>query len=452
MLTYAGIPLSLATSPVALAIERAISPRDVVSFEETTWPGRNRLGWTVPGYLPSRPPVRAGVLHWPRDASRFAVGYFLASDNQLSQIRSLLATQGYTRQPLVMSQEDQTRQTVQSITASLWMLPPRPLFQITGHNGLYLLTLVDDRYFWAARDANFDVDMPESWSELMNAIATSLNVTLTADAITGAYLSAPKDLISHYESPSMLLDAVAYNTGLRIVANLDGSIVAQDPVTAAASLRAQLNHPVMGGGAFAFQQAAPFDLSALLPASVTVTFSPVRYTTPTCDPYVVVVTLASLALPELAGIAGHSGSKTFHDSALPAYSDGGALLNGAELTALATQIATDWYRFQLADRDVKFAGIVPWQPEGLSDCVEWTYRKNEVSTRVQRPAWDDRTEELLHAGTYGSNFDLTPSAAVRVPPNAAISPEGYLSGFVQVRDDAGELVDGAPVWVQDLNS
>jgi len=164
------------------------------------------------------------------------------------------------------------------------------------------------------------------------------------------------------------------------------------------------------------------------------------------------VQLADLALPELAGVVGHPGSKTFHDSAFPAYDDAGNLLNGAELTALAKQIATDWYRFQLGSLDTKFVGIVPWKPEALSDSVEWTYRKGEVSTRVRRPAWDDHTEELLHAGSWGSNFDATPAAVVRVPPGAATNAKGYQQGFLQVRDQDGALVDGPPVWTQNLNT
>lgn len=454
MLTYAGIPLSLPTPAVASAVEQSISLREVVSFEDVTWPGRNRTGWTVPGFLASRQTVRVSTLYWPRGASRFAIGFFLCTLNQLTKIRAVLASQGYSAQPLTISQENASRNTAASITASMWLLPPRPLFQIAGRNGLYLLTLVDGRYFWDQYDANIDVLTSTTWSGLYGSIASELGVSLSTSAIASAYLSPPKDLTAHYESPAMLLDAVAYNTGMRIVAGLNGGITAQDPVTAAANLKAQLNYAVRGGGAFAFQQSSPVspDLNALLPSSVTVTFSAVRYVTPTCDPYVVVVSLASLALPELAGVTGHAGSKTLHDSALPAYDDSGALLNGSELAALAKQIATDWYRFQLGNQDVKFIGIVPWTPEALSESVEWTYRKGDVSTRVQRPAWDDRTEELLHAGSYGSNFDVQQSAAVRVPSNPAQNALGYYSGFLQVRNDAGVLVDGPPVWVQNLNA
>lgn len=459
-ISYAGVPLSAPTAATALAVEQAVPTRDLYPFQRWSWAGRNRTGWTFPGFTADRP-VKVGSLHWPcNSASRWAVGHFLATESQLNQIRPLVYTGAnkYESANLVLSDG------VNTLTTALWMLPPRPLFQITGSNPTYLLTLVDDRYFWwqAAGNTNVDVFDATSWLALSGQVETALSIAMTLDATPAAYMVPPKDLIAHYEYLPLLLDAIHYNTGRRVVRQTNGTLLGQNPVNAAASAAAQAalaTNPTnpwkkMAGGNFLFAaNQNPTDIFPLLPESVTVTFSPVRYVTVTCEPFTVNVTLASLALPELGGATpGYAGTKVFHDSALPAYDDSGNLLNGAELTALATQIATDWYRFQLGSLDTVYNGIVPWVMDALHDSVEWTHRDDLITTRVQRPAWDDLTEETLHAGSYGSNFDLTPNAGIRIPANATRSG-GYVSGYLQVKDPTtGQLVDGPLVWTQNFNA
>lgn len=62
----------------------------------------------------------------------------------------------------------------------------------------------------------------------------------------------------------------------------------------------------------------------------------------------------------------------------------GSVTNAAALAALATQVAKDWYLYQIGKLDIVFAGLAPWTPEGTSDYVEWTQTNDMVSTRVQR--------------------------------------------------------------------
>jgi hypothetical protein len=71
--------------------------------------------------------------------------------------------------------------------------------------------------------------------------------------------------------------------------------------------------------------------------------------------------------------------------------------NQTTLTNLAQQFAIDWYTSQTAPFDIVFAGIVAWQPAGLSDSIEWTYLRDKVCTRVQRPSYNDNVESVLRA-------------------------------------------------------
>jgi len=91
---------------------------------------------------------------------------------------------------------------------------------------------------------------------------------------------------------------------------------------------------------------------------------------------------------------------------------GGGIQNLTELQNLTKQVATDWYRFQVAGMDWKYAGIIPWQPDALHDCVEWAYTAEggpsgagDCFTRVQRPPLDDLMSELEHGGGFTDSVE-----------------------------------------------
>src|ERR1700687_2344884 len=183
-LSYANVPLAVPDAALLAWVSNNISTRDVFDFQRRLHPGPG-LAWSAfPGQRRARH-VKPNTLYWPVGASRFAVGYFFATDNQLTQIRQQVAASGdstnYSAQPLVL--DDGKRPVV---TTKLFMLPPRPLAQIAGANGLYLLTLVDDRYFWWERTADIQVasDGTTTWASLISSIATGLSVTLAPDTIS----------------------------------------------------------------------------------------------------------------------------------------------------------------------------------------------------------------------------------------------------------------------------
>lgn len=130
------------------------------------------------------------------------------------------------------------------------------------------------------------------------------------------------------------------------------------------------------------------DLPALLPARVKVRFARSDGHVIESGVYPITVTLVDLALPEFAGIDGFDGMAIVNSAVTY---DG---TNAAELQALAEQLATDWYRWRTGDVDAKYSAVVDWPLEAHSDHVEWTYRLDEVSTRVQRPVWNEVLEDL----------------------------------------------------------
>src|ERR1051326_8165893 len=91
--TYGGIPLSIPTPEVIAWVEKYVSPEELLIFDPPASGGPAAWARTQPLPLP---PVQLGKFFYPMNgAANFAVGYFLATDNQLQQIRPL-AAQTYT--------------------------------------------------------------------------------------------------------------------------------------------------------------------------------------------------------------------------------------------------------------------------------------------------------------------------------------------------------------------
>ena len=408
--SYAGANLIAFTAEMAAIVESRISLEDVLEFQaDLIWPGKNITNWTFPGHLPNRG-VRVGSLYWPTGASHYALSHWIVDDQTLNQISQQVYSEGsylagaYQPQPLVISQCDPFGNVINSITASMFLISAHPLFQIPGMLGMWLLTLVDDRYWWWLRDTGSIqiVEDTTTWVNLFTDLGAALDVTITTDPIPSAYLYPSIGFTANYERSPIMLDAVAYNVGQRIVRQLNGTVLSRNPVNALSDQNTDLANPAaaqMRGG-FKFRYTAGTanqDFPGILPYQVRVTFPQESGGVPESTLYVVDVTLASLNLADFTGVTTNAETQTFHDTAMYVGT------NSAELLALAQQIATDWYRWQVQRIDAAWDGIIPWVPDAMDDYVEWHHGPDDVSTRVQRGPLNDMTEELLHASaTYGS--------------------------------------------------
>ncbi len=255
-LTLGGVKLLVPSPATTAEVEGRISHRHVYQAgvphaDVRTWPGRNRLSWPWPGYIPHPPRIRPGILHWPPTASRWSVYHGLASGAQLALLRvAAYGAKGtaYNALPLILADG----RTGKTISPSLYLLPCRPVFQSGTGNRRYLVTAVDARYFWWEKAAAITVTAgTTTWASLISAIASALGVTITVDSIAAAYLKPPADFTANYEALPLLLDAVCACIGQRLVAKLDGTFVTQNPLTAKASKDAQSKKwPSVAGGQF----------------------------------------------------------------------------------------------------------------------------------------------------------------------------------------------------------
>jgi len=423
--TYAGVPLLTPTETALDKVRRLIDPADFVPWSKNET-GKNRRHWTIAGGVTNRP-VKVGTLYWPTGASRWAVGYFLASGNQLAQIRRQVYAGGsYSSQPLVLS--DGKR----SLATNLWMLTPRPVGAVPKFNGIYLLVLVDDRYFWWQKTPGYvSVTPGTTFQSLLTSVASYSGLYISQDQVASPYQYASPSLTQRYEDLPPLLDTIAYNCGQRLVRGLDGSVKLWNYASSSAQVQSNsyVSRPVQAGGSLAVTPSAGADAAPILPQAVQVAFVYESNQAPTTQVQNVSVTLASLtpsgqSLSSLAGMITNTSTKTFREAAAADFTNG-SWNNQTECQNLTTQIAVDWYQYQTASLDIVFAGVHNWTPEGLSDSIEWIYRQNEVHTRVQRPPLNDVVEELLHStvlGTRGTDPLTTNSLLVRYTDNSLNIP------------------------------
>lgn len=129
-----------------------------------------------------------------------------------------------------------------------------------------------------------------------------------------------------------------------------------------------------------------FGRSANLPARLGVAF-PADPGDPEASKVLETVALATL--PGFADAQGSPGTRIWTEA------DGGAIAPGAR-AALTRQVALDHAGWHAVGHDLRLAGVVAWEPEAHTEAVVWTYRDDDVSTRLGSGPVDDDPVELAH--------------------------------------------------------
>ena len=181
----------------------------------------------------------------------------------------------------------------------------------------------------------------------------------------------------------------------------------------------------------------PNDIPYAVPASVSVVFP--RPTN--VGSYVVAVTLASLDLPEFAGVAGAPCVKVLRDDTPAPDDGGGGATNAAALGDLADQAAEDWYLWQLGRAEARWEGADPWLMEAHTEVVEFRHETGRVSTRTARGPLRDHYAGQLPGPPPGPAYVLVLAA-----PSGGVPYRGVLStpvGFAW--EDSSAVVDARAI-------
>lgn len=418
MITYGGVALEIPRDTFRAELASNFSLAELVEFQSPEWTGLPG-GWKHPDFKGQRN-VRLGRLSWPRGASKWAVGHFLVHASKLEIIRRAAYTgtnnsAGVLPLPLVLADSNDDAD-LKKITTDLYMLPPRPLLQWDtleqpDPGAMYLLTLVDARFWWWSKGAEIAItERTTTWEQLYAAIGTALGVTITVDAIPASYQYPPVDLQCRYDYLPLLLDAVAFSVGQRIVRQLDGTVHAvnaSNAWTTQNELWAFASGCWHSGGDFNFDRTQPNqDLPPLVPAQVRVAF-PIHIQDPaspdSLEEVIVTKHLVELGLSQFTGISAKLDAKVIRSTAVAWLDNPGdtTAANNTELSNLATRIAKDWYQWQLGYTSRVFTSILEWDGDAFADYVEWEAFP-ESKTTVCRETMNGLETITYHASRYGA--------------------------------------------------
>jgi hypothetical protein len=428
---------------------------------------RSGVGLPRPNYPPPTQP-RLQSLYWPTGASRWARGYFLADDTTKTQIvraagLSSAGTGSDTTITLQFGDDSSSENPI--FSASMYLLPPRPVSAQEGSGRVWVLPLVDVRYWWQFADSgNLSLTSSSTWATLFSSLGSGLiGGGLNPDMVNAAYLVPDwEELNRAYENVAVMLDAAAASVGHRVVRGWDGSQATQTKATADTKLNAnqQIAATLQAGAEFS-------DESGDFPAQVRVTFPKFSQGVGYCGG-----DLYTYTNGPGGGVVTNNTEKVIHSSCYADFSSGsGTPSNDTALSALAAQIATDFYAWKAKNYDYTFNSVVNWQPCGHDDYIEWTFGgqlpngQYLAQTRVQNFAHDfgvdqqcsqDSTLHIIDSwgikGLYNksdnSGTDPWTSgtyAQVRVYTG---SGAGSYAGYkVKAFNLFGSIPDGNTVWL-----
>lgn len=434
-LSYGGKPFRLATADVAACIARLYPPepgRDFLAPDPAGIGANTDLGERP--FPPKTQPAGLNVLHYPSGATRWAHFRGLMTTEDKDAVLKA-AVPADENNPLDFVMDDGTElkadpndtDVKSPIETQLFMLPPRPVLGVDGAADLWLITLVDERYYWRWRFTDTSqMGWPMfgsggsgsggggdlSWEPLFLQLEDDLDITLTYDdpPIDPAYLSPSPDspLYGVRVNCAYALEAAAGSVGRVVCRNFDGTykLVRHADATANAEDARRSARVAAGGELF---PASPTDAdtarAAAVPESVEVTFPKWVKDSDNYGHY-----FDPVDSPQASGNGWPKSAKVYSRPASglgPPYSDwptmpnvaavvqttckaeyaSGALIdpptNDDQLSAAADQLAKDYYDACAAHLDEVYRGVVAFDPEGGCDlAVEWG--PPGMITRVRR--------------------------------------------------------------------
>lgn len=366
----------------------------------------SNVGFPRMNYPPRWKP-RINALYWPTGAGRWATFLGLCDESTKNRILGIVQnTSDHIAEPaqLVLAANsyrgatsdndfdiDQNSGLVR-LSTEMYLLRPRRVSQQGYYEGstepLWLLPLVDERYWWQFRRGDTDIIEDTPWLTMILEMmeerdADSFNVS-EVDADFGL---APVEQWGGQRRLTMAvgLDAVALSCGQRIVRSVTREVRSISPADSITTLDVNIDPTldervdlICGG-----------DLSnenryGAQPAGVEVVFTlgPNAYReTDVIEPDNL-KSVAAGTVPDESGNVGTSGVKRFFTTARAEPLDPEDTLEDIETrrSNFAKAVAKAYFGWKQRAFDYVYAGIKYWHPTGFDDAVEW------------RMDWDAKTK------------------------------------------------------------
>ena len=284
------------------------------------------------------------------------------------------------------------------VNCLMFMLPPKPIARVAedrGANtindseGLWLIILVDERYFWNDRKPCCTNVSGATWDDIYLDFFDKISgETLFSQSSSGSYSSMPTSLtaVEWQQNFAHLFDAHLYQTQRRLIKDVNGaySIVspAEGAIRSKYNATSSINIIAGGGGRYSNLLPSGLDISAV--------------------PYIPHKECADLRFAIPKGISFITTNGTITNKYNPYYSPsyGDRLKNfsvaGNPPSEFYTSFSNDWFYWRLSYLDFCAAGIINYTMTGFEDFVEFHYSGSKSYTRVYRTPENDLTGKLLN--------------------------------------------------------
>lgn len=383
-------------------------------------------GIAVPNY-PAPPKLRLNELYWPTGAGRWAYFVGLASKTIKDAVVATAYANGNDAQTLVL----ETNQG-DAIQTEMHLLQPRPVSCTDGET-LWLLPLVDERYYWQWKNTGNltlttgtgSTTTGKSWAVVLEELSVLLTAGTWLGAGTVAAAYGKPDTVEctrRYDNAAMLMDALCHSIGKRLIRTLEGNLQAQG-----FGIAEGLED---GNKERSFQQIAGDDYSsvggaAVVPGQVDLLCRKAVYHG-VCDS----VYLKTKEGGDYIEFNAPSLMETQHaifTTAVADFTDGtqATATNDSAIDGLAGQVATDLYDSLTRRYDFTIVGLLNWEPTAFNDHILWRVGTDlPPVTRAVTPPVNFGIVEMLHQlddyVIYDSpaRFELTAALATGVSETA----------------------------------
>jgi|GEM_PF-5680799 len=398
VLTFSNVPLLFDCGRVAqqfldryLPVEQMIAPPENPARDDwhTNTIGQGRAGLPRPNYPPP-PRPQVNTLYWPTGAARWARGWFLCDQaghdalTSSGDAESAWKDGTATAKPFKCSTPSPAGQDPYTLEAKLYLLRPMRITATADETfgDLWLLPLVDQRYWWQFRRCGDLSGALDSWADLVTALGLQLGRKIHCPDVDTAYLQPdPIELCRSEENLAVVLDAVAYSIGRRVVVGYDETVTLQSYTAAEAELKTtRLKLFTPGRDHMRLQAGTPDDepygAANPWPAEVRIAFPKMEDASPFGAQEFWTSELSAADAATALGVTDHvvveSTSKTLHCSAWAMFQCGGSTTdpaNKTNLDELVEQYALDYYGWLSIQYDHAWPGLQEWEPTGYDDHV-----------------------------------------------------------------------------------
>ena len=380
-------------------------------------------GEALPTLNYSRPQrVKINAWYQPTGCSRWGYGFFISDYARLKRIVSQFSNSAgaSTRGNLLLN--SQVGSQVSTRVFNAYMLPCHALSaNAFADESLWLMPLVDERFFWQHRAGQTIVDAPDgnpsthsTWTTLINNAGGMFGSLTSTGTVPTQYLNPNPFALSAFNhcAPTVLYDILMYSIGRRIIPvyNIQGNgsttvfpgqqWLAADFGYTGVQNTVNLTNPIDVARLQSGTGTIP-GVTALTPGSITVNFR--RW-----QNGIVFSDAVNSRYSKTFSLAGDQNFvKVFNSTALADYTSGGMTPdNQTNLDTLANQIATDYLLSIFWIQDSVIMGISQWQETGYDDFVEFDagYREPTTGeyvgkTRIHTTPYNFGCQTLFHYDT-----------------------------------------------------